>query len=168
MVIGVDTVGVIAVMGVVAGLTRARVPTDRVVDKGPAPPFRLPALNASRPPVELASHAGRPVVLNFWGSWCTPCRKELPLLAAAARAEAGRVIFLGVDLEDTRSAGQAMFSRYRVGYPSAFDPGDSLARPYLLGGTPTTIFIDSRGHVVGRVDGAVDPARLAWWLRRLT
>jgi cytochrome c biogenesis protein CcmG/thiol:disulfide interchange protein DsbE len=117
--------------------------------------------------VDLGALKGRPVVLNFWGSWCVPCRTELPILAASARAEGKRVHFVGVDLEDTRAGAQAFLRRYHVPYPSGFDPGDSVASRYAVGGTPTTVFIDSRGHRVGTVPGALTASRLAWWLDHL-
>lgn len=170
-IIGASTVATIVTLGVLYGLNLVpqppQLPNDKVVDAGPAPAFSLPSLYASRPPVNLGSLKGRPVVLNFWGSWCVPCKTELPILAAAARAEGGRVEFVGVDLEDTRSGGQAMLRRYRVSYPSGFDPNDTVAGRYAVGGTPTTVFIDSRGHKVGTVPGALTAPRLVWWLDHL-
>jgi cytochrome c biogenesis protein CcmG, thiol:disulfide interchange protein DsbE len=169
-IVGASTIATIVTLGVLYGLNLAlppKVPDDKVVDVGPAPAFSLPSVSGGQAAVELASLKGHPVVLNFWGSWCVPCRGELPILAAAARAEGKRVRFVGVDLEDTRSGAQAMLQRYHVPYPSGFDPGDSVATSYQLSGTPTTVFIDSRGHRVGTVLGALTAPRLVWWLDQL-
>lgn len=171
IIIGVSTIGTIVILGVLYGLNLVpqppKQPDDKVVDAGAAPAFTLPSVYGGGAVVDLAALRGRPVVLNFWGSWCVPCRTELPILAASARAEGGRVHFVGVDLEDTRSGAQGFLRRYHIPYPSGFDPGDSVASRYAIGGTPTTVFIDSRGHRVGTVPGALTAARLSWWLDHL-
>lgn len=177
IVIGLATVGGIVLLGVLYGLNVVPQPNsgpppgsasvDKVVDAGMAPDFTLPSVYAGRPPVHLAGLVGHPVVVNFWGSWCIPCKTELPVLAAAAKAEGARVRFVGVDLEDTRGGAQAMLRRYGVPYPSGFDPSDSVASRFAVVGTPTTVFIDSRGHRVGTVPGAITASRLVWWLNHV-
>ena len=172
MLIGVSTIGGIVVLGVLYGLNlvpqpTAQLPPDKVADAGSAQDFTLPSVYAGQPSLHLSSLEGRPVVVNFWGSWCVPCKAELPVLAEAARAEGSRVRFIGVDLEDTRSGAQAMLRRYHVPYRSGFDPKDSVASAYELGGTPTTVFIDSRGHRVGTAIGALTAPRLVWWLNHV-
>ena len=167
--VAVATVAVISTPAVVYGVTFSPgTPADKVSDSGPAHPFVLPSVADPNATVSLASFLGRPVVLNFWGSWCAPCQQELPLLVAAAGREKGKIAFVGVDLEDTRTAAQGMLRRYSVGYPSAFDPNDTLAAPFGVVGSPTTVFIDARGHVVGRVQGALTESRLQWWLSHLS
>lgn len=177
ILIGVTTVGLIVVLGLLYGLNLVpqpnsspppgSPPVDKVVDSGKAPDFTLPSVFTGQPPVDLSKLKGRPVVVNFWGSWCIPCRTELPILAAAAKAEGARVHFVGVDLEDTRAGARAMLRRYGVPYPSGFDPGDSVASRFAVVGTPTTVFIDSRGHRVGTVPGALTAPRLVWWLNNV-
>lgn len=168
VIIAAATIGIIVTAGAVDGLTRQPSPTDRVSDRGAAHPFRLPSVEHPDRQVVLSGGPGLPTVLNFWGSWCAPCRQELPLLATAARSQAGRVRFLGVDLEDRQGPASAMLARYGVPYDSGFDPQDSVANLYLLRGTPTTFFIDSKGHIVGEVEGALTQARLDWWLGHLS
>ena len=167
-IIGASTIATIVTLGVLYGLNLVpqppQLPNDKVVDAGPAPAFTLPSVYGGNAVVDLGALKGHPVVLNFWGSWCVPCKAELPILAASARAEGNRVQFVGVDLEDTRSGAQEFLRRYHVPYPSGFDPGDSVASRYAIGGTPTTVFIDSRGHRVGTVPGALTAPRLVWWL----
>ena len=168
VIIGVATVGIIVAAGVANGLTKspAAAPTNVIVDEGPAPQFRVPAVASAKRSVELVEYEGRPILLNFWGSWCPPCRAELPLLSSAARTDS-RVQFVGMDLEDTRTAGLATMRRYQIPYVSGFDPQDTVADLYSLRGTPTTIFINSRGHIVGRYEGALNASRLNWWLTHL-
>jgi cytochrome c biogenesis protein CcmG/thiol:disulfide interchange protein DsbE len=168
LAIGITTVGIIVVAGVIDGLTRTPAFTPQVSDQGPAHAFSLPSVRQPNQTVSLAMDKGHPVILNFWGSWCPPCQKEMPLLAATARAHPG-IRFLGVDLEDPqRSAAVAMMNRYGTPYPSGYDPNDTLAGRYGLQGTPTTFFIDARGHIVGQAQGQLDAAVLDFWIRYFT
>lgn len=139
-----------------------------------APGFSVPALLGG-PPVDLdALGPGRhrPVVLNFFASWCVPCRQETPFLAetaTAAKARHSRVQFVGVDVADSRAAAAAFVRQAGIGYPVGTD--DSLrvaATLYGLNGEPSTFFIDSSGHVVAHVIGPVDQSSLGHGLARIT
>lgn len=111
--------------------------------------------------VSLADYEGKVVVLNVWGSWCAPCRKEAPHLAAAARSLAPKgVAFLGINTRDgTVEPAQAFQRTYDLPYPSVFDPDGDL----LLGfreslppsAIPSTLVIDKEGRVAARVLGTV-------------
>jgi len=165
------TVGVIVAAGVADGMTRSPEPVQHVSDEGPAPALRLPSVTDPSTTVSLRAEAGHPVILNFWGSWCGPCQEEMPLLAKTADeiGRSGRIRFLGVDLEDVhRSAALAMMTRYGTPYPSGYDPDDSVTSEFKVVGTPTTIFIDSQGHVVGRFAGALSAAVLQFWIQNLS
>ena len=116
----------------------------------PAPRFSLPSLSNQNTVLSLATFRGRPLVINFWASWCVPCRSEMPLLEAAFRAEHGKVAFLGVDSNDTTSAARAFLAQVHVTYPAVSDPTASLANGYGLFGLPTTVFISPTGKIVGR------------------
>jgi cytochrome c biogenesis protein CcmG/thiol:disulfide interchange protein DsbE len=105
--------------------------------------------------VSLAELRGRPVVLNFWASWCVPCKQEAPLLAAIARRYAGRVLFLGVDDQDLRSSAQHFASKYGMDYASVADESQSLYSAYGVTGFPETYFIDARGRIVAHSPGEV-------------
>jgi len=127
----------------------------------PAPPWSLPALRHPGDVVSFAGFAGRPVVVNFWASWCPPCRKEMPALAAAARRLAGKVDFVGVDTNDSRPAAIAFAAKTGVAYPLGFDPHGDLASTYGVYGLPTTFFVSAQGRLLGRQVGAMTGGRLA-------
>lgn len=112
-------------------------------------------------------------VVNAWGSWCTPCQKELPALRRLALATyASPVDFLGLDEEETSMAdGQAMVRRYGLPYPSIYDEDrsiyDALAPLIAPSGVPGTVVIDAQGRVAATVIGAVDEVALGAYLRQL-
>jgi cytochrome c biogenesis protein CcmG/thiol:disulfide interchange protein DsbE len=112
--------------------------------------FSLPSVSASTRVLSLNTFRGRPLVVNFWASWCVPCRTEMPLLEKAFRSERGKVAFLGIDTNDTPGAARAFLAKVHVTYPVASDPTGSVAATYGLFGLPTTIFISSTGKVIGR------------------
>lgn len=108
----------------------------------------------------LASDRGDVVVMNFWGSWCEPCRDEAPALAALARYFRSRdVRFVGVDVQDTPSAAVAFMRTYRISYPSLNDPSEEVALDFHGSvpptGIPSTLLIDRSGHIAARVVGGV-------------
>jgi cytochrome c biogenesis protein CcmG/thiol:disulfide interchange protein DsbE len=121
------------------------------VDAGkvvPAPNFRLPRLDGSGH-LELASLRGKVVVLNFWQSYCPPCREEAPdLVAAQARWARRGVVFVGVDVQDFKGAARKFLARYGVTYTIVRDGPGSTIGPFGLTGFPETFFVDRRGRVV--------------------
>ena len=139
----------------------------------PAPGFVLPSVTGGAP-VDL--HAlgvdrHRPVVLNFFASWCAPCRQETPLLAEAARSEAARgspVQFVGVDGADPPADAVPFIQGAGITYPVGRDAVFHVTQAvYGLSGEPNTFYIDAHGTVVGRTVGPVTQAGLDRWLRRL-
>lgn len=110
--------------------------------------------------LSLAAERGHLVVLNFWGSWCAPCRREAPALAALARHfKNAPVRFVGDDVQDAPANAAAFERTFGIGYPSLNDPGEQVALAFHGAvppvGIPTTLLIDSTGHIAGRVVGEV-------------
>ena len=107
---------------------------------------------------KLSTDRGSVVVMNFWGSWCTPCREEAPALGTLARNFAGTdVRFVGVDIRDDPASAEAFMRTFRIGYPSVNDPNDLVALDFS--GTvppasiPTTLVIDRSGRIAARIVG---------------
>ncbi|MFP5370202.1 MAG: TlpA family protein disulfide reductase [Actinomycetes bacterium] len=149
--------GALAVIGVGAaagiGASRSTEAEDRVAVEGAAPSFDLERVGAEGDRVRLADFAGRPVVVNFWASWCVPCRKEMPALQAAAERLEGRVAFVGINHQDGRSPAAEFEQEVGVTYPSGYDPDGGVARDFGVVGLPTTVLIDARGRIVARTLG---------------
>ncbi|MDA8367991.1 MAG: TlpA disulfide reductase family protein [Actinomycetota bacterium] len=128
---------------------------------GAAPAFALPELTDPSATLSLAQLRGRPVLVNFWASWCVPCRKEMPVLEAAYRRVGSRVAFLGVDTNDTRAAALSFLRQTGVTYPSVYDPHGTAATAYGLFGLPTTVFVSPKGRILERNVGALSSDSLS-------
>jgi cytochrome c biogenesis protein CcmG, thiol:disulfide interchange protein DsbE len=137
---------------------------DRTVDEAlargerhEAPALELPKLGAGGT-TSLADYRGQVVVLNFWASWCQPCRSESPLLERWHRriSRGGRATVLGIDGQDVRSDARDFVREYELTYPMLHDgPGD-LREPFGVLGYPETFVIDPRGRVAAVRRGPVD------------
>ncbi|HEY9558424.1 MAG TPA: TlpA disulfide reductase family protein [Acidimicrobiales bacterium] len=125
-----------------------------------APSFALPGLVDEGDVVRLSDHRGSPVVLNFWASWCAPCRREMPALAQVSAELDGRVSFIGIDHQDRREEALALLRQTGVRYPTAFDPTGGTAQDYGLRGMPTTVFIDADGRVLATSLGELTESEL--------
>jgi thiol-disulfide isomerase/thioredoxin len=136
-----------------------------------APDFTGTTLTGSR--LSLGSYRGRVVVLNFWGSWCGPCRAEAPALAVTAQQyRPSGVAFLGVDVRDTPASAEAFVRDYGVSYPSVSDTSSVITLDFTavvpIAGTPTTLVIDRTGHIAGAVFGTATYPELATILGKVT
>ena len=120
-----------------------------------APDFTLARLD--RPgELTLSSLRGKAVVLNFWASWCIPCKKEAPMLEAAwKRWRSKGVVVVGIDEEDLKSDARRFMRRYGVTYPNVYDGKQSLAEPYGLLGYPETFFVGRDGRLVHQILGPI-------------
>jgi thiol-disulfide isomerase/thioredoxin len=121
-----------------------------------APAFTLALLGHHGERISLAGLAGRPVIVNFFASWCEPCQKETPLLARFYRAAHGSITLIGVDANDKASAALRFTHAAGVSYPVGFDPYPMPTTiSYGVSGLPQTFFLDSQHRIVKRIFGAV-------------
>jgi cytochrome c biogenesis protein CcmG, thiol:disulfide interchange protein DsbE len=133
-------------------------------DRPEAPDFTLKRLDADGE-LQLSSLQGKAVVVNFWASWCDPCRDEAPLLEQVWQDNRGRgLIMVGVDWSDFRTDARRFAERYGLTFPLVYDGSGDTGDPYGLTGLPETFVIDRAGRVVaafvGPVDGDVRPRLL--------
>jgi cytochrome c biogenesis protein CcmG/thiol:disulfide interchange protein DsbE len=132
-----------------------------------APQFALSRLDAPGK-LKLASLRGKVVVLNFWASWCAPCKSEAPRLEAAWQRYRNRgVVVVGVDGQDFSGDARRFIRKHGITYPNVHDgPGD-IGTKYGVTGFPETYFVDRRGRLVGdRVVGEVSADKLTAGIQR--
>ena len=123
-----------------------------------APAFTLERLDG-KGELDLASLRGKAVVLNFWASWCGPCKDETPLLQEGWKRWEGKdVVFVGIDVKDFRGDAEDFLARYGVTYPNVYDGKGSTVGRYGVTGFPETYFVDASGKVRYRIAGPVEDA----------
>lgn len=135
-------------------------PADTAAIGAAAPEFALADLDGN--PLRLADLRGRPVIVNFWASWCGPCVEEFPLLQRALdehRAEGLAIV--GIVFDDRSEAARAFLERMRTGWPAAMDPNAAVAAAYGVSAPPASFFIDRQGRVAGRQLGQLSADDLA-------
>jgi cytochrome c biogenesis protein CcmG/thiol:disulfide interchange protein DsbE len=174
--------GVLGLLGLLAYGLASRAPdatVDNQLARGHAPPapgFNLKVLERgalgqplsrrlgpalSDGGVDLRELRGVPVVLNFWASWCPPCRTEAPLLENGWRAARPQgVAFVGLDQQDVTGDARDFMRAYRVDYLNVRDPGGDTSHRWGVTGLPETFFISAQGRVVDHVIGALSTQQL--------
>ncbi len=143
LLVGVALVTTLVIVAFVA-LTRPGGETSAIAKGQPAPNITGTALDGST--VDLASLRGKPVVINFWASWCGPCQQEMPLLAQKAQehADSGLQI-VGVLSDDTADNGRAFETKYGATWPSVIDGNGAIKQAYQVIGRPQSYFVDRNG-----------------------
>ena len=121
-----------------------------------APNFSLTMLNTSSltsSKLSLSNFQGKAVVLNFWASWCQPCKEELPLLENTwkqLQAQHKGIVFLGINFQESSKDATRFLQQYGITYPAALDTDGSIANKYNVTSLPQTIFIDRDGTITSR------------------
>ena len=125
-------------------------------DRPTAPDFSLERLDGSGE-LQLSSLRGKVVILNFWASWCTPCKEEAPFLEELWRDNRDRgLVVVGLDAKDFRADARRFVERFGLSFPTVFDGPGKLVGPYGVTGFPETFVIDRNGRVVAAFVGAVN------------
>ncbi len=147
---------VAVLLGFVALLAARLIQTNQSEQRaaGVAPPLEFTTFEGET--ITLDSLRGQGVVLNFWASWCDPCREEAALLEAAWRREQNNgIVFLGLDYLDQEPAAKAYLAEYDISYPNGPDLRSQAARRYGIKGVPETFFIDPQGGITEIVIGPI-------------
>lgn len=164
--IAAATAGLVA-LSLVSVLGSANGATGKPPPPTPAKSLTLTALGRSGAQVSLAQYQGRGLLVNFFASWCVPCKKETPLLARFYKAQHGRVAIIGVDVNDGASSAEKFTRSAAVAYPIGTDPAGLNATRWGVVAIPQTFFLNADHLVVKRVFGAVTQADLNSGLARM-
>jgi cytochrome c biogenesis protein CcmG, thiol:disulfide interchange protein DsbE len=149
-------VGIVIVAAIVfvlfAGLGKDPQHIDSPLVGRPAPPFALKAVGTGET-IDLDTLRGKPVVINFWATWCGPCYEEHPTLVANARNLQPEVQFIGVVFNDTDDKIMRFLAERGSAYPTLLDTNGKTAIAYGVGGVPETFFLNSKGTIVAKFEG---------------
>ena len=126
----------------------------------PLPLQTLPAFGDGEP-VALREYVGKPLVLNFWATWCAPCVREMPMLRDMSQDASGQVAFLGVNVQDSATKATAFLEELNVEYDQASDPAGEYFRAAGGFGMPTTLLVDRDGVVRYQHTGELSAEQLA-------
>ncbi len=132
----------------------------------PAPDFVMKDLRSGER-MTLAQLKGKPTVMNFWASWCGPCRVEHPYLEWGAKQYGQDVNFVGVVFEDSEEQALQFLRENGASYPQLFDERGQISVDYALSGVPETYFIDDQGIILDKFIGPLNPNQLTEWVRKL-
>jgi peroxiredoxin len=131
----------------------------------PAPDFTVTDIQGQR--FKLSELRGTPVVLNFWATWCPPCRAELPEMQAGSERLAGQVAIVGVNQGETHEEVKTFVEQMGLTFPMPMDKDMGVSRTYGVRSLPTTFFVDRTGVIRHVQMGALTEATLAQHLRQI-
>jgi cytochrome c biogenesis protein CcmG/thiol:disulfide interchange protein DsbE len=144
-------IGLLVAVALVVGIVPLLGAADKTSARRPAP--ALPTSVLHPPPVTVAQLEGRPALINFWASWCGPCRKEAPELARLGQRLGDRAHLVGVDWSDNASDARAFIARYHWTFSVLRDANGDIGNRYGISGLPTTFVLDSAGRITSILRG---------------
>ncbi len=148
---------VLVVVGVIAFFAIGlRLRGEAQPSAGLAPDFALTTFDGQT--LRLSQYRGKVVIINFWASWCVPCREEAPFLEKTWRQYRDRgVVFIGVDWSDPEPDAKKYLKEFDITYPNGIDLGTKIGQAYKIRGVPETFFIGKDGNLRGNVLGPITP-----------
>ncbi|MEA3441976.1 MAG: TlpA disulfide reductase family protein [Chloroflexota bacterium] len=152
---------VIAIFSLVAGVLGCDSSSPSVPEVGnEAPDFTVATMAGTK--ISLSELRGKPVVVNFWATWCGPCRSEMGYIEAVARESGGKIKFVAVNIGESDARERQFFGNSDVSFTVALDSDRYLAAKYAVQYIPTTFFIDSEGIIVDIKVGAFSSEMDLW------
>ena len=147
-------------------ITMRAVTPDQTSGQAAAPDFRFATFEGAR--LGLGDLAGQAIVLNFWASWCVPCRTEMPAFESAYRANRDRgITFVGLAVEDSQDSARTFVEELDISYPTGPDVGNEVSLRYGVTGLPTTVFIARDGTVARRWLGVLSEQQLVAFVEEI-
>jgi cytochrome c biogenesis protein CcmG/thiol:disulfide interchange protein DsbE len=128
--------------------------------------YPLPSKVLQGPKVTLADLKGKPALVNFWASWCEPCREEAPEVARLSRSLHGQGAVIGIDYTDREDSARSFLRKYGWTFPVLSDPNGIYGAKYGFSALPTTLVLDSAGRVTAILRGPQSVADFRRELRR--
>ncbi len=166
-VLAIGIVIVVSVIGVLfVGLGKDPQKIESPLIGKSAPTFALRDV-VSGQTIDLAALRGKPVVLNFWATWCVPCYEEHPVLVANARLMQPDVHFLGVVFQDSEEKIRGFLNERGSAYPTLIDEKGKTAIAFGVGGVPETFFLDATGNVVAKYAGPLNAQTLQSYVMKV-
>jgi cytochrome c biogenesis protein CcmG/thiol:disulfide interchange protein DsbE len=159
----------LALLGLLGyGLLVAGKPSGNIaIEPRPARAFTLRLFDGST--LSLDELRGKPVLVNFWASWCGPCIEEAPVLERAAQQYGPKgLVLVGIDVWDNEQDARAFLQRHGITYRNGIDPTGTIAIDYGVGGVPESFFIDRNGTLVRKWVGPLNDRQIALFLDELT
>jgi thiol-disulfide isomerase/thioredoxin len=162
---GVLLIGLLAAV-LIWGLPAAAVkPANMPVVGKPLQTFELTTLKGQN--LQLNDLRGKVVVLNFWATWCDPCRAEMPLLQKIQDQYSDKLVVVGVNIGESQAAVQKFADSYHLSFPIVLDPKQTSVDLYYIGAFPTTFFLDKDGILQAQQVGGMDEGTLDRYLQNL-
>jgi len=145
---------------------RKDIQSDLALGGKPAPDFSIDLFQGGT--LTLSDLVGKPIVINFWASWCGPCRDEAPGLEKTWRLYKDQgVVFVGIDVRDTEADARAFLKEFGISYPNGPDSNNRIAVSYGLTGVPETVFVNREGRVVRRILGPLTEGKLREYVEEI-
>ena len=155
---------VLALLGYALFGDRETAKTSPLVGKD-APEFTLKLFDGKR--VSLSELKGKTVLLNFWASWCMPCRQEAPALEQSwLKYKDKNVVFIGVNVWDENRSASSYIEKFGGGYPQGIDPEEEIQVDYGIGGVPETYFIGPSGIITDKYNGPLTEEIIDYYVNR--